>query len=507
MMRLHWPLPVGCTRITSHHGELVLGKPHVGIDISCEVGTPVYAAHNGTVRYEWTHDGGTVARVVGSDYYTRSCHLSSYTADDGEQVQRGEEIARSGNSGSATTGAHLHFEAHLPNGAAIDPLTVMEVPEMSKLALQFQTYPDWARDIVAQYWELPNGWVMALDPPVPDIFPRSHILGRSMRTPAGYASCDDWERHVLSMGAEGGCEYFEFNLPYYEARRGIVSAWQFINEPVIWNNQDAANYRDGLRAWIEPMHDAGYMGVGGVFARGNPQLRSVDPNCDFLEIMGPALDLCDYLAYHGYCRERFRADDLYEALRYRLIAKELVSLGFKDPEWFISECLLDNGGGRTDGFRDNPAYQPNVWPAYFNDLRAFDTEIKKDPQVKKAFIFISGAYEMWRSFEIDKNQAIDLGEYALHDIAPAAGPTQAEIEAAIGEAMQAHIIPLNPAAALEKKLAEQRMLPASSEFDVVIGGVTYRAQAARKAEERDKQYCAYCVVGDWGNVKTFERAN
>ena len=106
-MQLLWPLPVENTRITSRHGELVFGKPHVGIDISAITGTPVYAAHDGIVRYQWTDAGGYCIRLKGQECYTRYCHLHSYIADDDEYVRAGDEIARSGNTGSATTATAL----------------------------------------------------------------------------------------------------------------------------------------------------------------------------------------------------------------------------------------------------------------------------------------------------------------------------------------------------------------------------------------------------------------
>ena len=88
-MILHWPLPASHTNITSHHGELLQNAqkewyPHIGIDISCEIGTPVLAAHDGVVHYEHTQAGGNVIRLIGDECYTRYCHLLSYTADEGE---------------------------------------------------------------------------------------------------------------------------------------------------------------------------------------------------------------------------------------------------------------------------------------------------------------------------------------------------------------------------------------------------------------------------------------
>jgi len=92
-------------------------------------------------------------------------------------------------------------------------------------------------------------------------------------------------------------------------------------------------------------------------------------------------------------------------------------------------------------------------------------------------------------------------------LAELSGPSQADIEATLGAEMQKHIIPLNPAAALEKAAAKQGLLPAGSEFDLTVGGVQYRCQAFRRADERDTQYGLYAVMGDWGNVKTFKHAN
>jgi hypothetical protein len=73
--------------------------------------------------------------------------------------------------------------------------------------------------------------------------------------------------------------------------------------------------------------------------------------------------------------------------------------------------------------------------------------------------------------------------------------------------MQKHIIPLNPAAALEKAAAQKGLLPAGSEFDLAVGGVQYRCQAFRRADDRDTQYGLYAILGDWGNVRQFKRAN
>ena len=83
-------------------------------------------------------------------------------------------------------------------------------------------------------------------------------------------------------------------------------------------------------------------------------------------------------------------------------------------------------------------------------------------------------------------------------------PPVVDVEQAIGDALQRHIIPLNPQAALERAGAARGLLPASDEVRDVAG---YVAQAFRRAGEEQTQHIAYCVEGDWGNVKWFTRAN
>lgn len=265
IMMLHWPLPDAYRKITSTHGPTGNdGKPHIGIDISAVVGTPVYAAHAGTVRYEWTQAGGNCIKLTApTGEYTRYCHLFSYTADDYEQVAAGDEIARSGNSGALTTGAHLHFEVHKLDGSLIDPLSVMEVPMTAgKLALHIQNMTPWAKDIVGRWWNFRQGepaWVKVMNPPMPDAFPNTHVLGRAY----WHSDNDTWEAQCVARGAAGAEEYFNYHLPYYQERRGAVTAWEAVNEPSLSSVQSAGAYADFLNAWIVRMHNAGFKVCGG----------------------------------------------------------------------------------------------------------------------------------------------------------------------------------------------------------------------------------------------------
>ena len=49
-------------------------------------------------------------------------HLSSFIVSGGDEVEKGQVIAKSGKSGSGT-GPHLHFEV-LENNKHVDPMTL-----------------------------------------------------------------------------------------------------------------------------------------------------------------------------------------------------------------------------------------------------------------------------------------------------------------------------------------------------------------------------------------------
>jgi hypothetical protein len=85
----------------------------------------------------------------------------------------------------------------------------------------------------------------------------------------------------------------------------------------------------------------------------------------------------------------------------------------------------------------------------------------------------------------------------------------AMLEDRIAAKAQTVIIPLNPAAALEKAAKDigDGRLPASPEFTLEDNGIVYVGQAFRKEEERDKQFIAYVKYNDWNNVRWIEKDN
>lgn len=87
-------------------------KGHNGVDFACPTGTPVYACHDGVIQFSDIDSVRSLTVTVDSTdgtLRTLYCHLSESKVKVGQQVKRGELIAISGNTGSFTTGPHLHL--------------------------------------------------------------------------------------------------------------------------------------------------------------------------------------------------------------------------------------------------------------------------------------------------------------------------------------------------------------------------------------------------------------
>ena len=89
-------------------------KFHEGMDFACDVGTPVYATGDGTVKAADWHSGygNRIDIDHGFGYLTRYAHLSKISVKPGQSVKRGDLIGLSGNTGKST-GPHVHYEVRL----------------------------------------------------------------------------------------------------------------------------------------------------------------------------------------------------------------------------------------------------------------------------------------------------------------------------------------------------------------------------------------------------------
>ena len=101
-------------------------KMHTGIDVRCDVGTPILStAYGKIIRIQYRPDGyGNNIVIEHKDgYKTLYAHLSKISVKVGENIRRGTVIGYSGNTGTST-GPHLHYEVVI-NGKKVDPKKYM----------------------------------------------------------------------------------------------------------------------------------------------------------------------------------------------------------------------------------------------------------------------------------------------------------------------------------------------------------------------------------------------
>ncbi len=108
------------------HPILHYARMHTGVDWAAPIGTPIYAAGNGTIiKAGW--DGGYGRRVEiqhANGYVTAYNHMSGFGRGvaEGAHVVQGQTVGYLGDSGLAT-GPHLHYEVII-NGNFVDPMAI-----------------------------------------------------------------------------------------------------------------------------------------------------------------------------------------------------------------------------------------------------------------------------------------------------------------------------------------------------------------------------------------------
>lgn len=120
-----WPLAVASLLSV---GQSVMtdrgnGRPHKGVDLHADAGSPVIASQSGRVirvvdgrvsKSDSQQSAGLWVDVLGPDGYVyRYLHLGSSTVSSGQQLQLGDQVgtvAPRGTSGLKNSDPHLHFE-------------------------------------------------------------------------------------------------------------------------------------------------------------------------------------------------------------------------------------------------------------------------------------------------------------------------------------------------------------------------------------------------------------
>lgn len=124
-----WPATQG-TRISSPFGRRsapVAGAStfHKGIDIPCPSGSDIVAAESGTVLIAtYSSSAGNYVMINhGNGIMTVYMHNSQLCVSVGQQVSKGQVIAKAGSTGYST-GPHCHFGVKL-NGEYVNPVNFL----------------------------------------------------------------------------------------------------------------------------------------------------------------------------------------------------------------------------------------------------------------------------------------------------------------------------------------------------------------------------------------------
>lgn len=101
-------------------------KGHYGNDYALKENSPIYASASGYIVFsDYTAKFGYSLIINHQDnFVTKYLHCSALIKKEGDLVSQGELIALSGNSGTESTGPHLHFEVW-QNGKPLNPADVL----------------------------------------------------------------------------------------------------------------------------------------------------------------------------------------------------------------------------------------------------------------------------------------------------------------------------------------------------------------------------------------------
>lgn len=100
---------------------------HAGLDLRATYNTDIVAAEDGTVTYAAYNNGGYGYMVMinhGNGLTTLYAHNASLVVSNGQQVKRGQVIAKAGSTGYST-GVHCHFEVRV-NGSHVNPVPYLQ---------------------------------------------------------------------------------------------------------------------------------------------------------------------------------------------------------------------------------------------------------------------------------------------------------------------------------------------------------------------------------------------
>jgi murein DD-endopeptidase MepM/ murein hydrolase activator NlpD len=158
---------VGKDYVVPFHGRITSGFGyrrggfHYGIDIDLELGDPVVAALDGTVRIANYNRGYGNMVVIAHDggLETLYGHMSKLEVVEGQVVKAGQLIGIGGSTGRST-GAHLHLEFFV-FGEQVNPLNIIDPVTLRPLSSEIKVDASWFDYMLdikkVKYYEVEEG--------------------------------------------------------------------------------------------------------------------------------------------------------------------------------------------------------------------------------------------------------------------------------------------------------------------------------------------------------------
>ncbi|OEF22569.1 M23 family metallopeptidase [Vibrio rumoiensis] len=123
--------PVNYKRVSSPYGNRLhpisgKWKRHLGMDLTCPLGTPVFATADGVIEMTRASNQGygNLLKIRHSfGFSTLYAHLNQFSVKPGQFVEKGDRVGFCGSSGNST-GSHLHYEVRFI-GKTLNPKDFM----------------------------------------------------------------------------------------------------------------------------------------------------------------------------------------------------------------------------------------------------------------------------------------------------------------------------------------------------------------------------------------------
>lgn len=108
------------------------GSGHRGIDIACRIGAPIRAAAAGVVTFAGSVGGQRYVTVTLPDgRQVTASWVDAISVRRNEAVVAGQALATCGVGHPGSVISHVHVGVRTPDGAYLDPLTVLAPPRLT----------------------------------------------------------------------------------------------------------------------------------------------------------------------------------------------------------------------------------------------------------------------------------------------------------------------------------------------------------------------------------------